>query len=356
MHIKVIFLGLFLFTFCIVAHCQSSCASVNGEPEDRRTDKSVLTIATFNAEWLFLANEQDPSSCPEVGCPYPTLEAAMKHVEDVASEIKRLNADIVNLIEVEGCDVLDALLESVGKEYGYKRYLIQGDDTYTGQNVALITRVDPIIDLERTDARATYPISNSTCPSINIDEDDYGVSKNYYTKFNVSGTVLNVFSVHFLAIPDDEERCYKREAQATVMAEYMKENTKIYENVVILGDMNDYDSTLQDINDDQPISNVLYVLSNAFAVKYHGRSFYNIGRNVTAQDLRFSCWYDRNDDCTYTKNEFSAIDHILIDPNLQTNQFVSSRYVHNFVPECSTKISDHYPIITHLDTPLPNEN
>lgn len=325
----------------------SSCPSVNGEPEDRRTDKSSLTVATFNAEWLFLANEQDPNSCPEVGCPYTTLEEALSHVKKIAVEIQTLNADIVNLIEVEGCDVLDVLLNYIGDEYGYKRYLIEGTDTYTGQNVALLTRIDPITDLERTDDRVFYPVSNTTCTGP-IESEDYGVSKNYFTKFNASGIVINLFSVHFLAIPDDEERCYKREAQATVMANYMKDNVKLTEHVIILGDMNDYDSTLQDINDDQPISNVLYILSNAFLVKYQGLPFYNVGNSVGYQDQRFSCWYDRNDDCVSTKNELSAIDHTLIDPNLLKSQFISARYFHNFMPTCETAISDHYPIVTHF--------
>jgi hypothetical protein len=46
---------------------------------------------------------------------------------------------------------------------GYKSYLRKGTDTYTGQNVGLLTRVDPVEDLWRSSNTAPYPISGSQC-------------------------------------------------------------------------------------------------------------------------------------------------------------------------------------------------
>jgi len=196
---------LFSFFFAVIlssVYC-NSCNSVPQIPQDRRTNKDTLSVITYNPEWLFLSNDQDPSLCPELGCIYSTLEEALTHVQAVAKELQKVNADIVNLIEVEGCEVLQTLVDYIGEEYGYKYYLIPGTDTYTGQNVALLTRIDPIIDLERTDNRVVYPVSNTTCTGP-IESDDYGVSKHYYTKFNVNNTIINFFSVHFLSRPDDK--------------------------------------------------------------------------------------------------------------------------------------------------------
>ena len=40
----------------------------------------------------------------------------------------------------------------------YKPYLKKGTDSSTGQNVGMLTRVDPIVSLYRTELRYDYPI------------------------------------------------------------------------------------------------------------------------------------------------------------------------------------------------------
>ena len=88
---------------------------------------------------------------------------------------------------------------------------VQGTDTATGQDVGMLTRVDPTSDLIRTDNRVEYPLPNTQCHSEY--EGTYGVSKHYITTLNVSGVPIAVISCHLLAYPDDEDRCVKREAQ-----------------------------------------------------------------------------------------------------------------------------------------------
>ena len=62
--------------------------------------------------------------------------------------MKDMNVDIINVVEVQNCAVLKLLIEFIGDD-SYLPYLVKGTDTGTGQNVGLITRVDPIIDLQR---------------------------------------------------------------------------------------------------------------------------------------------------------------------------------------------------------------
>lgn len=323
---------IFLLFLIGISLAQSTCFQAPANPEDRRTDKSKLVVATYNAEWLFLANEQDPASCPEAGCPYPTLAAAEEHISQIAQEIVELNADVINLVEVEGCDVLASLINHIGSNSGYKGYLVQGTDTFTGQNVALLTRVDPIVDLQRTSARVNYPVANSTCTGP-IVADDYAVSKHYYTKIQVNDLQINLFSAHLLAYPDDPERCYKREAQAMVLQNYMAQQYDAGENTIVFGDLNDYDPDLQDANNDVPISNVLYFLKSGFALNAYDNYLENVGNAVPFQGERYSCWYDRDDDCTNATDEFTAIDHTLFDPILYS-QLSDAKYVHNYPAEC----------------------
>ena len=57
------------------------------------------------------------------------------------------------------CSLLRRLNSKLGPTGGYRGYLIAGTDTNTGQNVALLTRVDPVTTLYRTSATSPYPVS-----------------------------------------------------------------------------------------------------------------------------------------------------------------------------------------------------
>lgn len=327
---------------------EPSCYEAPSYPQDRRVDKSVLTILTYNAEWLFLANEEDPGSCPEAGCPYDSFAEAMAHLQDVALEIQLANADVVNLVEVEGCDTLEVLLDEIGPEYGYKYYLLPGTDTYTGQNVALLTRIDPVVDLQRTSARVSYPVPGTACTGP-VEGDDTGVSKHYYTKLNATGIVLNLFSMHLLAYPDDEERCYEREAQAMVIQDYIEEmvpnqNGMNPEYTVLFGDMNDFDPDLVDASDDSPISNVLNFLKSP---DIYPDTLSNAGYLVPNSNNVYTSWWDKNYDCKSEEGELSAIDHILVDPYLWKNATYTS-YIHNYSATCATAFSDHWPVLLRV--------
>lgn len=64
----------------------------------------------------------------------------------MAEFIATFDADIVNLVEVEGCSNLEALVTeggAAGLGGSYTAYLRQGTDRATGQDVALLTRYHP---------------------------------------------------------------------------------------------------------------------------------------------------------------------------------------------------------------------
>ena len=58
--------------------------------------------------------------------------------------------------------LVDALNSFIGEEFGYRAYLVNGKDTSTGQNVGLLTRIDPADDVRRTEARADFPLPVGT--------------------------------------------------------------------------------------------------------------------------------------------------------------------------------------------------
>ena len=79
-----------------------------GEARDQRPDPGRLRIATFNAEWLF-DGVDDTSHVPWADDP----AAAQTHLVRVAEEVAALDADVLNLVEVEGCFMLQRLLAAL---------------------------------------------------------------------------------------------------------------------------------------------------------------------------------------------------------------------------------------------------
>jgi len=344
MKIGLIIIVIIIVNLFIVTEGQKQCYTAPSSPQDRRNDKTKLTVATYNAEWLFL----NRSNCPGTGCAWPTEAAALKHMEDVATEIEILNADILNLAEVQDCYVLTHLAEILNKKgMNYVPYLLTGTDTSTGQNVALLTRVDPVVDLQRTANRANYPITGSNCGSTY--SGTYGVSKHYFTTFNIEGLPkpLTIFGLHLLAFPDDVTRCLQREAQATVIQQLVKEAMESSHSVIVMGDLNDFDSMILDASGNVPISQVLRVLSDPIP-EVAGEEMTNVASLVSEQDERYSCWYDRDGNCNVADDELSMIYHLLISQDLVP--FISNAfYDHSYGAACGGFESDHWPAIVHLD-------
>jgi len=335
---------LLVLCYCVVIYAQTQCPAAPSSPQDRRTDKTKLRVATFNGEWLFLSR----SNCPGSGCPWGDREEAERHLAVIAQEITIINADILNLVEVQDCNVLHALIKLLGPSMGYVPYLLTGTDTATGQNVGLLTRVDPSIDLQRTANRVTYPLPASKCGSSSSGTS--AVSKHYFTTFEVEGLPkpLALFGMHFLAFPDDPARCVQREAQAQVIANLLETVAfaKDY-SVVVLGDLNDFDPTVHDAAGSVPISAVLDILRDPVK-SLAGDELVNSATFIKNSENVYSCWYDRTADCTQQPGELTLIDHLLLSNDLVS--LVDQSWIdHSYGPLCNSLESDHWPVIVQFD-------
>lgn len=317
----------------------AACATAPSSPEDRRPSTAQLKVATFNAAFLFLGTETHTLACPGADCPWTTAADAQSHVSQIASVIKDLDADIIQMNEVEDCTVLDAVitqLEALG-DSTYKPYLVKGTDTSTGQNSALLTRIDPVVDLQRTETRASIPVSGSTCPSASGYSSSKGVSKHFYTTFNVTGfsKPITLVGAHLLANPENKARCFEREAQATVLADLADAAVAEGHHAIITGDLNDWSADVLDKNSNAPISAVLSILT--------GSNFVQVASKVSQSD-RYTEWYDEDNDCVYETTEVSSLDHILVSKSL-SSALKSVSFNHDlYTTSCSGYNSDHYPV------------
>lgn len=211
---------------------------------------------TLNAEFLWDGVDPEEGSS-QVSFPWKGSQTeAEEHMEKVAEIIIRANPDIINLVEVENLQSLTTFNDRFLVGRGYRPFFVQGGDTFTGQDVVLLTRIDPDGGaIQRSDIQGTSGGVNKS------------VSKNYFATINVDGLKLGFIGLHFLAQPLSTQRRLEREAQADAirkLALNMKTNNSQLQ-FVILGDFNDFDGHFnaalnqddRDHIDSTPISNVL---------------------------------------------------------------------------------------------------
>jgi exonuclease III len=312
---------------------------------DRRKDTSVWSLAQFNVEWLFTEPFKE---CPGEGCSWNNTESAILHLETIAKRIDALDVDTIHLCEVESCDQLQELISLMDSSKGYNGYMIKGTDSYTGQNVGLLTRIDPDGPLERTEVRKTFPISGSQC-GYTGESDTEGVSKHMIARFTVNEQPVMLVGAHLLSQPTSASPCAKREAQAEVLYEIMYNNTllgndSVQSSMILLGDLNDFDGEILDINGNKPLSQVLDIVK----MDGHMQSIASLEKNETN---RYTEWWDENEDMfVQSSKELSMIDHVLVSADWYV-RIQNVEYYHAYETEEQGDVSydsDHFPVIVEF--------
>jgi exonuclease III len=319
----------------------TQCPVAPTVPADRRLDVNRFRLVQYNVEWLFI---DQYNGCPGSSCTWANQSEANTHLDWVVNVLDDLDGDYINFCEIEGCDELN-MLKSLTNS-AYNPYLIKGTDSSTGQNVGVLTKIDPVTNLLRNEDRASYPIPGSTC-GYTGNVGSSGVSKHYYTTFDINKTPVAIVGAHLLAYPTDSSRCASREAQALVLQETIYSLVSQGYELIVLGDLNDYDGEVLDINSHKPISQVLEILkgnAGTFAGKYN---LIPVSQQIP-QSERYTEWWDENANCNQDKSDLSMIDHILVSSNLYKK--ISNVFAyHGYTQYCNTYNSDHWPVVVDFD-------
>jgi exonuclease III len=307
---------------------------------DRRKDKNSLRLVQYNVEWLFI-DYYSSMDCPGDGCTWKSVSDAQTHLSYVANVINYLQPDIISLCEVEGCDELNILKEQLDNTYN--PYLKKGTDSATGQNVGMLTRIDPLVNLYRSEEKIAYPISGTKCGTTSA-SGTTGVSKHYITEFNLGGMNVAMIGAHLLAIPTDPSRCVQREGQAQVLQNIVSSYIQKGYEIILLGDMNDYDAEVLDVNSDKPISRVLDIMKGLDGQKKGTYTLTNVAYRIGKTE-RYSDWWDSDNNCnTTSQKEFSMIDHVLVTSKIE-KQIMNIYIYHGYKEYCGKWDSDHYPVV-----------
>jgi exonuclease III len=306
----------------------------------------ALRLVQYNAEWLFV-NHYSQFDCPGTQCTWKNVSEAETHLSYVARVVDYLTPDIVNFCEVEGVDELQMVADLQVADY--TPYLIAGTDTATGQNVGMLSRIAPSVPLYRTEEKYAYPIPDSRCGYTGAPSTT-GVSKHYITEFSLwENLPVALISAHLIAIPTDPARCAQREAQATILRKVINSYLEKQYGVIVIGDMNDYDGEVLDVNQNIPKSGVLDILKGIAAD--NSTILYSVGDRLLPME-RYSDWWDSDSNCnTESVLDYSMIDHILVSPNIQkyiTNVFV----YHGYAEYCGKYDSDHFPVVVDFAEPV----
>ena len=332
-------LGIFCLSLIQKSLCESECPNPLIPGSDRRSNKKLLRVSQYNVEWLFI-DHCSSSDCPGSGCPWKNETEAQTHLSTIVNNIQSINPNIMNFAEIEGCDEINMLRESLDESYN--GFLIKGTDTSTGQNVGMISKIDPIITLYRSENRKNYPIQNTMC-GYTGEPGNTGVSKHYISEFLINDISVVIIGIHLLAFPTDPYRCAKREAQALVIQDIIYYYITINYEVIVIGDFNDFDGDVLDKNNNKPTSKVLDIFKGNFGTYANKFKLYSVLENLQKNE-RYSDWYDKNNDCQSSDDEFSQIDHILVSDYLFKNIQNVSMF-HSYKEYCGTYNSDHYPLI-----------
>ena len=355
-----------------LADCPEPEPAAPSRAADRRLDPSRLVIGTFNAEWLF-DGLCDPRISPWVagGCAGQSnglnrcdAAGATAHLQRVAEVVGRINVDVLHMAEVEGCAVLSDVIAALGAEgHEYERHVRAGTDTFTRQQVGLISRLTPLRPLERSDAREAYPIDNaSSCGA--TAPGSSGLSKHYLAHLPLHGlpsvaapsdgsglggggdATLIVLGLHLKAIPTQPLSCQKREAQAKVAQALLTRALEESPYVVALGDLNDFDgdACCRDASGSMPTSRVLRMLKDPRATGHE--ELRSVAEEIRRVE-RYTDWWDHmpRDGADNGLAEHSSLDHMLVSlPLYAALRHVTIDHAHQ-----PMDVSDHWPLIATFE-------
>ena len=212
----------------------------------------------------------------------------------------------------------------------------------------MLTKIDPVVSLYRSEEKVSYPISGTKCGSTTA-SGSTGVSKHYITEFKLGSMNVAMIGAHLLAIPTDPARCVQREGQAQVLQNIVSSYIQKGYEVIVIGDMNDYDGEILDINSDKPTSRVLDFLKGLDGEKKGTYTLINIATKI-GQSERYSDWWNSDNNCnTSSQQDLSMIDHILVTSGI--NKKITNAFIyHGYKDYCGKWDSDHWPVVIDINT------
>ncbi len=251
----------------------------------------ALSIMEINTEFLWDNKTPHEGRLAGKNFRIPSHTSYMNELQFYKTLIEQYDADLVGLIEIEGCHVAFDLATTLGSEWDIA--CKTGRDSYTGQDVALLTRL-PVISKSITNHSKSY---------YNLNGMRSRPSKVLTTIVGSGNNTYSVTVAHLISKRGNNDA--KRLAQAQAIARTVKSHAKVFnpKHIIVMGDLNDtVDSDVVE------------------AFRY---------ADVEPSEIGSSCSYIYRGQC-------KLIDHVLV-----SNSLLGGYFKHIDVPK---KYSDHHAV------------
>ena len=320
-------------------------------------ETTSFRLVTFNAE-ILTAPRVRAGSLNKFRFDY----GRSAHLERVAAVIEVLNPDLLNLVEVTCKEAVDRLVEILHEKgmTEYKGYHIDSNDTFTGMDVGVITKL-PLDEVDGKTIRTIYseeedPTWRQSFSFIGYSGDrmqsSTSLSRNSIYFLTIAGHKLGFFGLHLKSNPTDQFSNAKRTAQATLVrrAIHAEIVSRGY-TPVLLGDLNDYDPDVPDSDQSRSTKTEVVKSLKDYDHDSEGDELVNAATLISRQADRFTSHWDWNENGAADGDDvFTMIDHVLLPKQLMPHV----RRV--FIARCvSLETSDHYPVVVDLELPPAGE-
>ena len=220
MKILSVLTASFLLLFALIC---SSVSAADQAPER-------LVIATWNIEWFYDHDQTDNESALAKKLSAPTAADWNWRVTEAAKVVAAINPTVMALQEIENEKVVQDLAKQLKEQHQqeYKVAFIQGRDTYTEQDVALLYKSGLIHQERRNQTDEMYESKRY-----------YNLSKHLFATFQWTDKgethEITLCNVHLRAGTRGEE---PRVRQCCLINHWIQPHIKNKENVIVLGDIN----------------------------------------------------------------------------------------------------------------------
>lgn len=321
------------------------------------TGATPLRIVTLNAEILTAPGIQVGNLQK-----YRWDVARKAQFERVAAIIEVLNPDVLNLVEVtskEGVDLLVKILHEKGLT-DLQGYHVESNDEYTGMDVALISRYEPVT-VKGAKIRTFYspehdPTWRQAFPAVSRSGNKYqamtSLSRNAVYYLEIEGHKLGFLGLHLKSNPSDDYANAKRTAQAQIAVRVIRQEiTERGYLPIVLGDLNDYDPDVPDRDDTRDTVTTVIKDLKDFDSQRAGAELFNVAKFIPRLEDRFTSLWDRNENGVMDPYDVQTmIDHILL-PN-EFESYVKRAFIFHTIDLTTT---DHQAVVVDLVLPSKSE-
>lgn len=227
------------------------------------------------------------------------------HNKLIAEVIFKLKPNIVSLCEVSDKEQLDYIKTQTSTyNHIFSSHFVKSTDTRTYQNTGLLTTIVPTV--------VPYVFSKH-------------ISKHYVAQFKIEKLNIALISCHLISNPQCEIKMQQREKQAHELKIKVESLIESGYEVLLAGDLNDFDNDVRDASSSKSMTNVLSIIKMNGLIK-------------TTNNL-----IKHKDRYTYTyENKNIMIDHVLMTNGLY--KLIKKVSIHH-IKEKTIDDSDHDPII-----------